>query len=880
VLEIQYLQKIFKAIPLPTLLLLPDVPHFTIVNVNTAWLTATGTCEADLVGRGIFEAFPCNREDLFSDPVSHLRRSLLTVLNTRKPHKIAARHYKVANPDIDKAGTRYEEQENIPVLDDEGNVAILIHTVADVTEKSKTDEKDRFKAELLKTIGQAVMATDMNGTINFWNKAAEEIYGWTAEEAIGKNVEDLIPAQQTKEQAIEIMSELSKGRSWSGEFMVQRKGGEVFPVYATDAPTYNQQQELSGIIGVSSDITNRKQIEHRLEMNQWEMEEINQRYDYVTKATFDAIWDWDLANETIFWGEGFQTLFGYKRDNVQQRIQSWTDHIHPDDISRVLKGIREFVAGTQTNWVDEYRFHKTDGTYAYVTDKGIVIRDEHGKAIRIVGAMQDITEKKELENLLAKVNKLARIGSWEVNVIKGTVYWSDIKKEIHEVEPDYIPDLQTGVNFYKEGATRDLVIQKMQDAIERGIPYDVELQIVTPGGKEKWIRSIGESELANGKCVRVYGSFQDIDIRKRAELAITEVLEEKNTILESIGDAFFAVDKNWMVTYWNNQAEKLLGKSKNEMLGRHLWKVFSDNIDSKSYQKYFEACETNQVVHFEDYYPALARWYEISAYPSHNGLAVYVRDITERKLSEIRLTELNEDMQKQARELAISNADLEQFAYVASHDLQEPLRMVTSFLTQLEKKYGNVLDDTGKKYIDFAVDGAKRMRQIILDLLEFSRVGQTEDAQVDLNLNELVSEIQILFRKQIGEKSAVIQVGELPVIHAYKVPLRQVFQNLIGNALKYSQKGVPAQIQITAHELKDDWQLTVTDNGIGIDPAQFDRIFIIFQRLHTKDAFPGTGMGLAVTKKIIDNLGGQIWVESTEGKGSSFYFTIPKVISK
>jgi len=227
-------------------------------------------------------------------------------------------------------------------------------------------------------------------------------------------------------------------------------------------------------------------------------------------------------------------------------------------------------------------------------------------------------------------------------------------------------------------------------------------------------------------------------------------------------------------------------------------------------------------------------------------------------------------------QLAIKNDELEQFAYVASHDLQEPLRMVTSFLTQLDKKYGNVMDDKGKQYIHFAVDGATRMRQIILDLLDFSRVGRTDDNREMVDLNELVKEIELLFSKQIEEKNAVIYAEQLPVINGYKVPLRQVFQNLVGNALKYARHNVNARIQITVTELKTHWQFTVVDNGIGIDKQYFGRIFIIFQRLHARDDYPGTGMGLAVTKKIVESLGGKIWVKSEEGAGSTFYFTINK----
>jgi len=370
--------------------------------------------------------------------------------------------------------------------------------------------------------------------------------------------------------------------------------------------------------------------------------------------------------------------------------------------------------------------------------------------------------------------------------------------------------------------------------------------------------------------------MKNVTARKNAESSAMAALEERNTILESIDDAFFAVDKNWVVTYWNQMAEKVLLTPKDKILNRNLWEIFSDSVDSESYKKYYEAVETGKAVHFEDYYDELTKWYEISAYPSDTGLSVYFKDITERKISETHLKELNASLKKHARELAISNAELEQFAYVASHDLQEPLRMVTSFMTQLEKKYGDAVDDKGKQYIHFAVDGAKRMRQIILDLLEFSRVGRTEDDLEEVNLNNLVNEILALYRKQIEEKKARIVFDNLPVIQTYKTPFRQVLQNLISNSLKYQAHRNAPLITISYTESNTHWQFSVKDNGIGINAAYFDKVFIIFQRLHNKDEYSGTGMGLAITKKIVENLGGKIWIESEEGKGSTFYFTVLK----
>lgn len=251
-------------------------------------------------------------------------------------------------------------------------------------------------------------------------------------------------------------------------------------------------------------------------------------------------------------------------------------------------------------------------------------------------------------------------------------------------------------------------------------------------------------------------------------------------------------------------------------------------------------------------------------------------DITYRKEYEESLQKLNASLDLRAKELAISNAELEQFAYVASHDLQEPLRMVTSFLTQVDKRYSSVLDEKGKQYIHFAVDGAKRMRQIILDLLEYSRIGRAGSNPEQVNLNELMEEIKFLFKRQVEETEARITYDPLPVLFSHHSPLRQLFQNLIGNALKYSHPERQPHIHISATETATQVEFCVRDNGIGIDKEYFEKIFIIFQRLHNKDEYSGTGMGLSISKKIVESLGGKIWVQSTEGEGSSFYFTLSK----
>ncbi|TKC10652.1 hypothetical protein FA048_10775 [Pedobacter polaris] len=248
----------------------------------------------------------------------------------------------------------------------------------------------------------------------------------------------------------------------------------------------------------------------------------------------------------------------------------------------------------------------------------------------------------------------------------------------------------------------------------------------------------------------------------------------------------------------------------------------------------------------------------------------------ERKIHADVLKKLNISLESNARELSRSNDELEKFAYIASHDLQEPLRMITAFLELLQERYEPVIDEKGKQYIHFASDGALRMKQLILDLLEYSKVGKTEDKLEDIDLTEMVNEITALSHRQINELQANVTFDGLPNINAFKAPIRQVFQNLISNALKYQRNGGAPIINITCKEVGDYWQFAVADNGIGINNCHFEQIFVIFKRLHARSEFGGTGIGLAVTKKIVEFMGGKIWVESELGIGSVFNFTLPK----
>jgi signal transduction histidine kinase len=232
------------------------------------------------------------------------------------------------------------------------------------------------------------------------------------------------------------------------------------------------------------------------------------------------------------------------------------------------------------------------------------------------------------------------------------------------------------------------------------------------------------------------------------------------------------------------------------------------------------------------------------------------------------------DLAKKVDELARSNADLEQFAYVASHDLQEPLRMVAAYTQLLSERYKGKLDENADKFIGYASEGALRMQVLIQDLLAFSRVGRASASYASVDCNLMMEELMKTLAPAILESGAVITHAELPAVWADRTQMTQVLQNLIGNAIKFRGK-VPPEISVGAKKNGSDWLFSVRDNGIGIAPEFAENIFVVFQRLHTRSEYPGNGIGLAICKKIVERNGGRIWVESQAGSGSTFKFTIP-----
>ncbi|MEU8070345.1 MULTISPECIES: ATP-binding protein [unclassified Micromonospora] len=251
------------------------------------------------------------------------------------------------------------------------------------------------------------------------------------------------------------------------------------------------------------------------------------------------------------------------------------------------------------------------------------------------------------------------------------------------------------------------------------------------------------------------------------------------------------------------------------------------------------------------------------------------RELDEVREARERIEWVNSQLQKQAEELTRSNRDLEQFAYVASHDLQEPLRKVASFCQLLQRRYAGQLDERADQYIAFAVDGAQRMQRLINDLLAFSRIGRLTTGFTEVDLNKVMGDVAGQTEAALQYADADLTWGEMPTIRGEEPLLTNLLVNLVSNSVKFRRPDVPPKVHVSARLVDDEWEISCRDNGIGIEPEFADKIFVIFQRLHSKDAYPGTGIGLAIVKKIVEYHGGRVWVDTDAGEGTTIRFTLP-----
>jgi two-component system CheB/CheR fusion protein len=515
-------------------------------------------------------------------------------------------------------------------------------------------------------------------------------------------------------------------------------------------------------------IRNNEELDSKIKDQVQETQRLNDRFKFVSKATHDAIWDWDLINNTVWWGEGFYNLFGYTNEEVHRNPEFWAEKIHPDDKTHVLQSRMQSLNTIGERWSKEYRFLKADKTYAHVIDRGFALQDElTHKTFRMVGSMVDISHRKEAEMQLKQVFEMLPHLAWTMDASGNIIYMWYSKIGVKSLE-------KFNIQEYIFPEDYEPMERSWQEALAARIPYEGEYRLKDTTGAYRWM-----------------------------QLKINPILDSNKNANSWVGTAIDVHDK----------------------------KTTNDYLENK-------------------------------------------------------VNERTSELKRINTQLERSNYDLMQFASVASHDLKEPLRKVQVYGNMLEKKLAKLHDPESLGYIGRMTEAAERMKILIDDILAYSKLSKDSIPFQKINLNEIIDQIIIDFEVSVKEKNAGFSIGDLGSIVGDPIQIRQLFQNLISNSLKFSHLDKDLQISIESmatngleaeQEAAQHYKKIVfKDNGIGFEMKFSEKIFTIFQRLHTRQSYDGTGIGLSIVKKVVDNHKGIIRVESKLGEGSTFILYLPE----
>ncbi|MBA3658858.1 MAG: PAS domain S-box protein [Gemmatimonadales bacterium] len=471
------------------------------------------------------------------------------------------------------------------------------------------------------------------------------------------------------------------------------------------------------------------------------------------------------------------------------------------------------------------------------------------------------------------------MGNWEADLALRPTFWSPQLYRLWGRPPAAGPPAVDEMLDALMPEDRDTVAEAYSALRERGDPFAVEYRMRRSDGEVRAMVGMGTLLSEGGRPSRLAGTIQDVTERREVEEALRVRDAELRSlydssplmmgIVELVGEDVLHVSENPSTTRFFGTLGVEAGQRLTSEMGMPpaataLW-----------VRRYREAVAARRPVRFE-YRHQLSggsRWLSATVCPIETApwqrprCAYVMEDATDRKRAE-------EQLVVQADELARSNRELEQFAYVASHDLQEPLRTMASFAQLLEVRYRGRLDGDADDFLAFITDGAGRMRALITDLLSYAKLSSGRESAVGVDTAAILTSTLTNLQAAVAERGAQVTVGPLPIVRAVEGQLEQLFLNLIGNAIKFAGPRAP-EVRVTAELSGGAWVFSVADNGIGIAPEYAERVFEIFQRLHTRAEYTGTGMGLAICRRIVEEHGGRIWVESIAGAGSTFRFTLP-----
>ncbi|MCX6543696.1 MAG: PAS domain S-box protein [Acidobacteria bacterium] len=631
---------------------------------------------------------------------------------------------------------------------------------------------------------------------------------------------------------------------------------------------------LTALAGLNSAVTERIRTDETLRQTSEYLENL---FNYANAP----IIVWDPQFMITRFNHACEAMTG--RDSAEVIGKSLEILFPPALVEASMDLIRKTLTGERWETVEIPILHRDGSVRIALWNSATLVGSDGKTPIATIAQGQDITKRKNAEDTLRASE--ARYRSY-VDVT-GQLAW--VTSPAGEIVED-VPSLRRfSGQTYEEAqgsgwATTihpddlERTLQVWNNAVTTRSNYEIEYRMRRHDGVYRHLLARGFPVFGEDGSTREWvGTCIDITERKNAEGALRESEKRLRELTESLPQLVWTCRADGPCDYLSPQWTAYTGIPEQDQLGSGWLEQLHPEDRALTIARWNAAVGAGSYFDLEFRIrrnDGVYRWFKTRALPLRDSEGRVVRwfgtnyDIDDQKRAE-------EQLRRSLADLRRSNQELEQFAYVASHDLQEPLRMVAAFTQLLAEKYKGQLDDKANKYIDYAVDGAVRMQRLINDLLTYSRISTKGNPPEATDSHAVLGEALRNLQAAIQESRAMVTNNDLPVVRADATQLAQLFQNLIGNAIKF-RRADPPRVHVSARDVGHEWEFSVNDNGIGIDAQYADRVFVIFQRLHTRPEYPGTGIGLAVCKRIVERHGGRIWFESEPGKGSTFYFTVPQ----
>jgi len=617
------------------------------------------------------------------------------------------------------------------------------------------------------------------------------------------------------------------------------------------------------------------------------LEEKDFQIDYFQKHFPAAMFQFHVLKNKVHYfhyvSDSFKELFGF---NILTHYKSWLTrlNIHPEDVSSFLEATQQSIV-----YNEKFRFTGRmllkDNSIKWFEASAVPVFQNN--KIVFNGIIWDISQQKIAD---FEMKKRREFNDSVLFNIPADIAVFDKNHNYLFINPNGIsdPELRNwmiGKNDFDYCAKKGFDITM---AIKR---EELFQEAKTTGKQVEWVDEVSKNNrtyyilrrffpfYVEGELAYMIGYGIDISDIKNLQNILSKTEKQNNLIMQSSMDGIVIIDEDCSISFWNTKAEKIFGWTLKEVIGKSLPVLILSEENkcfeiSDFFKKIDSSGQSNTTLDLlaidrnKRKFPIELTMISVDDLDYKSKYFVFIRDISSRKEKEVQIQQQNEILKRQ-------NTELEQFNYIASHDLQEPLLTIIGYSDLLLEEFSNDLNEEGKLFLDFIHNSANRMRFLISGLLEYNRINKNSDTQW-LNLNNTLSDVIDDLSVNMKESNALVHYDSLPVIECYPIFIRLLFQNLISNALKFRKENTAAEVHIEAKELKDSWQFSVKDNGIGIEEKYFNQIFQIFRRLHTSEEYSGFGIGLAHCKKIVDIHNGKIWIESRVNEGTTFYFTISK----